>query len=98
MKFIVLLRGENFEINYDGKIQNVGFMTTRTVKASNSEEAELAAVELIKNDDYLIQMVVKDSTLTPKIYLEEIAEAKWWVRLGGKGYTFFPMDEEENEY
>lgn len=91
------MKSEDFEIIFDVKVQNVGFYTTRIVKASDVEQAELAAVELIKNDDHLLGMFVKDTTLTPKIYLEEIAETNWWKRLGGKGYSFFLMDEEEND-
>lgn len=89
-----MLRGENFEIIFDGKIQNVGFYTTRIVKAPDLEQAELAAVELIKNDEHLIQMLAKDLNFTPMIYLEEIVQVKWWKKLGGKGYSFFPMNEE----
>jgi hypothetical protein len=92
-----MLRGENFEVLFEGKIQNLGFLTTRCVKASNLEQAELASVELVKNDIHLIQMHVEDSSFTPMIYLEEIAQVKWWKKLGGKGYTFFPMDEESDD-
>ena len=40
MKYQVLLRGENFELNWEGKIKNLGFFTTRWVKADSVEDAE----------------------------------------------------------
>ena len=44
--FQVMLEGENFFIEFEGKEELLGFITTRWVKASNEEQAELKAVEL----------------------------------------------------
>jgi len=93
-KYKVLLSGENFELNFEGKIDNFGFYTTRVVKANSEEEAELKAVELIKTDNNLLNMLIKKSEYEPKIFLEEMCEASWWQRTGGAGYTFFSMESE----
>jgi hypothetical protein len=91
MKYQVMLRGENFEIESEDEVQNLGFYTTRIVKAESPQEAEIKAIELVKNDPWLKEPIVSDSSFTPMIYLETIDEAKWWKRLGGKGYTFWEM-------
>ncbi|HAW92882.1 MULTISPECIES: hypothetical protein [unclassified Arsukibacterium] len=92
MKYQVVLRGENFQLMSEGKVKNLGFFTTRWVKAESVEDAEQQAVALIKRDDFLIAMMVDQPTLQPMIYLEEIAVAKWWKRVGGKGYSFWEME------
>lgn len=91
-----MLRGENFEINNEDKQVNFGFFTTRVVKAKDEEEAEYKAVELIKKDKSLVSVMARDSKYTPMIYLESISKAPFWRKLGGTGYTFWPM-EADNE-
>lgn len=93
-KYKVMLRGENFEINFEDKIENMGFYATRMVKANSENEAEIKAIDLIRADSSLISMVKRDSQYSPKIYLEYLQAASWWERTGGKGYTFWPMDSE----
>ena len=93
-KYRVLLLGENFEINFEGEIDNFGFYTTRVVKANSEEDAEEKAVQLIREDKNLVQMIVEKSTLEPKIYLEGIEIISWWKRIGGKGYSFYKMESE----
>jgi hypothetical protein len=94
MKYQVMLCGENFELNIDGRVQNYGFVTTRWVKAQCKKEAELFAIQLIKNDKSLINLMVDNSTLSPTIHLEDIRVAKWWKKLGGKGYSFYNMSQD----
>ena len=95
MKYGVRLRGENFEMIFEDEERNFGFFTTRFVRASTPEEAEIKAVELVKSDKQLIDALLKDRRCDPMIYLEEIWEERWWRRIGGKGYTFFPMEAED---
>lgn len=49
-RYQVMLHGTDFFIEYEGDEQLQGFFTTRWVKASSPEEAELLVVDLIKND------------------------------------------------
>jgi hypothetical protein len=39
------LEGENFFIEFDGKEELLGFVTTRWVKADDQKQAELKAIE-----------------------------------------------------
>jgi len=90
-KYSVILEGKNFPILSNGNAELFGFITTRKVKASDLNEAELKAVELIKKDPSLISSLDLDHEVTPEIFLDSIYKLKWWNSLGGKGYTFYKM-------
>jgi hypothetical protein len=92
-KYSVILEGKNFPMNVEGRRELWGFATTRRVKAKDPEEAELKAVEMIKKDKSLIDAIVKDDPVVPTIYLDSMYKLSWWRRLGGKGYTFYTMEE-----
>ncbi|WP_426369868.1 hypothetical protein [Pseudocolwellia sp. HL-MZ7] len=92
-KYSVVLEGKNFPVLSNGNTEVLGFMTTRKVKANDLEEAELKAVELIKKDPDLMSNLDKEHEAIPEIYLDSIYKLKWWKRLGGKGYTFYKMEE-----
>lgn len=87
-----MLRGENFEIKAEAGVENIGFFTTRFVKAKTPEEAELVAMEMVRTDKSLLEMLFTESKLESKIYLEKTWAERWWKRLGGNGYTFFAME------
>ncbi len=90
-----MLRGENFEIKSETGVENIGFFATRFVKARNSEEAELVAVDMIRTDKSLLEILSKESKLESKVYLEKIWSERWWKRIGGNGYSFFAMESEK---
>jgi len=97
--FQVLLEGENFFVEFDGKEELLGFVTTRWVNAKNPEEAELKAVDLIKQDKSLIDITknFSDSDPSPMIYLSEMSNVNWFNyfrRKPGAGYSFYPMEGE----
>jgi len=94
MKYQVLLRGENFELDWEGELKNLGFFTTRWVKATSAEEAEFKAIQLIKDDKWLQSVIAKESVYSPMIYMEQVSKASWWKRQGGKGFTFWEMSNE----
>ena len=94
MKYGVRLEGKNFEMNTDRGVENLGFITTRFVKARTPEEAEIKAVDLIKKDAKLTSALVKDRNLEPMIYLVEYWKESWWKKVGGSGYSFYPMEPE----
>ncbi len=91
LKYGVRLQGENYELNFEGEVELLGFVTTIFVKASSPEEAELRAVELVRNDKRLNGLMISGSKFLSSIHLTEVWTESWWKRLGGKGYTFFPM-------
>lgn len=93
-KFKVVLLGEYFEVLSDtGEYKILGFYTTRVFSAASVENAEFAAVDLARGDKNLLNLLNKNSKLDPKIYLESVTKVTFWRKLGGSGYSFFPMDE-----
>lgn len=88
----VMLNGKDFCFNFDGEETKGGFYTTRWVMASTPEEAENKAVQLIKNDNSLQEMLIRTSDPVPMIYLEKIQTVNWYTyfrRQPGKGYTLY---------
>ncbi|ROT94533.1 hypothetical protein EB809_19275 [Marinobacter sp. R17] len=92
-KFQVLLRGENFPINWEYGTRLTGFYTTRYVRANSVDEAEQKALDLVRHDPDLLSMLSPNREADPQVYLEQIAQAPWWKKRGGSGYTFYPMEE-----
>ena len=91
MKYGVRLEGKNFEMNTEEGMENLGFFTTRFVKASSAEEAEARAVELVWADKGLNAVLAQYRKYEPMLYLVECWKESWWKKLGGEGYTFYPM-------
>ena len=87
-----MIRGENFLLNYEGSTKNLGFFTTRNVKATSVEEAKALAIEVVGNDDDLQEMMaIQSEKHPPTLFVEELYHLQWWKRIGGKGFTFFGM-------
>lgn len=94
-QYRVLLNGQNFLLNFDGKIQKTGFYITRNVKAESVEDAEQKATELIKNDEWLKNNILNDRNDSPTIYIDEIGVAEKGAKnLKNLGFSFYL---EENE-
>lgn len=90
--FRCLIRGENFPGQLIDETTPVGFYTTRFVEAESAEEAELAAVNLLRSDSSLA-MPEELRTKEAKVYVEEIEEVPPDTeRKPNKGFTFFSMD------
>ncbi len=94
-KYNVMLEGRNFLLDIDSSVKKYGFFTTRYVEAENPEQAEMIAVQLIREDQKL-KTATKNEGSKPMIYLYSITELESFegVRLPGTGYTFFPDDQE----
>ncbi len=90
----VLLLGENFFLRIEGCKKMMGFYKNCFVSSENPEQAELRAVEMVKNEKKL-----KDNTLNkswqkqPMIYLEEIYEIEKSEMEEKSGFSFFEMDD-----
>ncbi len=95
-KYRVFIRGENFLIDLDGVEQKVGFYTTRFVEARGEEEAENAAIDLLRSDPKLVRGVRNQRDDTPMMYAEEIEEVESFgdFLVPGRGFTFFPEEGE----
>lgn len=75
----------------DGTKTSMGFYTTRWVEASTPEEAEITAIELIKNDHELKAAIINEKDAPPMLYKENISEIENFegVNPPGAGYTFY---------
>lgn len=90
-----MLEGRNFLLDIEGSVRKYGFFTTRYVEAENPEQAEMKAVQLIREDQSL-KTAAKNEGSKPMIYLDSITELESFegVRLPGTGYALFPDDSE----
>ena len=98
-KYKVLVRGENFLMNLDGKNQRLGFYTTRFVEAQNEEGAEEKAIALLRDDPKLRSSVLNDQSDAPVMFAEEIVELTSFdgLKMPGTGFVFYPKESEESE-
>ena len=89
----VVLNGENFWLQVDGRGQRMGFFTTRFVEAATRQDAELAAVDLLRSEGRLKPL--NDSDDLPRVFAGEIEEVDAdAVPATVPGFAFFPDDEE----
>ena len=95
-KYRLLVRGENFLINLDDEDQRVGFYTTVFVEAKTEEEAELKAIELLRNDRKLLDGVRNPQSDSPMMFVDEIDELDSFkgLNLPRTGFAFFPQEED----
>ena len=95
-KYNVILEGENFPLTLVSDSTCLfGFITTRSVKADKVSDAERMALDIVNNDKNLWESLDDKVDIVPNISVTKVIELKWWNRLGGGGYNFFPMDERE---
>jgi hypothetical protein len=73
-KFKVLIHGSNYLIQVDETTRKHGFYTTVFVEARNSEEAESAAIELLRKDSKLLNMVINSESDPPRHSVESTDE------------------------
>ena len=87
------IAGENFPGELINEDKDIGFFTTRFVKADTAEDAELAALTILKEDK---NMALPDGVLPTekaKVYFEEIIEvSKEDVPDIEAGFAFYAMD------
>src|SRR3546814_18930299 len=65
--------GENFPGTLLGQEELVGFYTTRFVEADSPEQAEIMAIELLRNDPSL-DVSSEHRTQSAKVFFEDIDE------------------------
>lgn len=70
----VLIHGQNFVIDYEGTVKPYGFFATRYVKAEGHDEAEQAAVQMIRDLDSLRELVENAADDRPEMVIEETEE------------------------
>ena len=94
-KYQLLIRGENFLIQAEGKIEKFGFYTSRWVEATSPTEGEKSVIELIKQDSSLKGVILNPERDPPVLYVEEINEIESFAGVDppGSGYSFFAEKE-----
>jgi hypothetical protein len=73
-RYRVLINGENFLLNFDGRPRKSGFYVTRFVDAADSEDAENAAVASLRDDAALKGLVLNSRDDPPTLYADEVEE------------------------
>src|SRR3546814_7547538 len=71
--FRCIICGENFPGTLLGQEELVGFYTTRFVEADSPEQAEIMAIELLRNDPSL-DVSSEHRTQRAKVFFEDIDE------------------------
>jgi hypothetical protein len=87
--------GEDFPVVLNGNVEVVGFYTTRYVEAETAGEAEAIASELLFEDEDL-QPPPAYEDLQPRIVFEEVEQVAEPIDIDDN-FSFFPMDEDDEE-
>lgn len=95
-KYKVLVRGDNFLFDVDGKPKKLGFYTTRFVEAPDEKRAEENAISILRNDSTLQDGTLNDKADTPMLFVEEITELDSFddLNLPGAGFSFYPEGDD----
>lgn len=94
-KYRLFVCGENFLFKIDNEEQPLGFYTTVYIEAENAEQAELDAIDLLRNDPKLRDGVLNPKSDPPTMFVEEIEEVESFIgeSLPRTGFAFFPYNE-----
>ena len=85
------IRGENFPGALLGEASPVGFYATRFVDAPSSDEAELLALGLLR-DEEVFNIPPETRSDNAKVFFDEIVEvATDSARMPNSGFSFFVM-------
>jgi hypothetical protein len=98
-KYQVFVRGENFMMRFDEQDQKLGFYTTVFVEAQDQEDAELQAMELLRNDQKLVSSSLNTKSDSPMMFVESIEELESFqgLNLPRTGFSFFSEKSEMEE-
>jgi hypothetical protein len=73
-KYQVEINGQNFLLEFDGRVAKHGFFTTRFVEASDPTDAENAAVQMIRETRRLRDILRNTSDNPPVMDVVQIVE------------------------
>jgi len=90
-KYIVMLEGRNYILEYEGEPTRFGFSTTLDVEAVDPKEAELLAIREVREDDKLNAPLLNDPTDPPRITMTHYIEVESFdsVPRPDLGYIFY---------
>jgi len=88
----VILRGENFLLNFTGEPEVLGFHATHYVKAGSEEEATRTAAILTRKDRRLANAQLNTPQNPNRLECESVKKV-WWRRSGRDGrLNFWSME------
>lgn len=100
LKFRTVINGVNCHIRDldTGVIAHMSFYVNAFVEAQSPEEAELAAIALLRNSPKLREVILNPADDPPRLFLEEIEQLTDWptdcaMPLGG--FVFYNEEIEE---
>jgi hypothetical protein len=100
-KFKAFIQGKNFAIRVDDGAEPgvLGFYTTVFVEAADFAAAELAAVEVLRQDEQLRASTCNDRGDQPTLDVEEITEVESFdgIRLPRTGLAFYKETDDESQ-
>ena len=90
-KYIVMLEGRNFILDYEGEPTRFGFSTTRHVEAADPGEAEQRAIQDVRSDDQLNASLLNDPSNPPRVTMTRSIEVESFGsdRSPELGYIFY---------
>jgi hypothetical protein len=93
-KYKILVNGQNFLLEMDDSKTKMGFYTTIYLEASNPDEAEFAAADLLRVDAKLRPLALNAPNDPPAMLVEEIVELQSFdgCKLPRTGFTFYKED------
>jgi len=75
-KFIVVIEGRNLILRSGGKPARFGFSATRDVEARSAKEAELRAMQSVREDEELNRALLNPPTDPPRIDVTQSVEVQ----------------------
>jgi hypothetical protein len=93
-KYLVVLRGHNYLLPYDGEPRKMGFTATRMVRANSPEEAEAIVRGNIVRDPRLVRELLNGSRDPSSLEVETIRKLGLFKSLSSspQGLEFFFED------
>ncbi len=96
-KYRLLMHGENLAVEVDGTPSRMGFYTTVYVEAFTPEDAEARAVDLLRSDPELLDIMLNGEHDPLVISLDEIREVESFEGFQVPRAAFFMYSEEKSE-
>ena len=94
--YCCFIRGEHFQGECIGQTGPYGFHTTRWVEAADEEEAELRAVELLREDPSFALPEGFPKPTDARVHVEEIEQISELPDFRDGGATWFSEDEDSD--
>ena len=91
-RFRAVINGENFLINMDGDIAKYGFITFREVDAADPQAAELAAVQVLRDDQEFRAVVRNSKDDPPTMTVTELSEVEEGRDDLPSNFIYYPME------